>query len=50
VRRDVGFGGRVCGGKPSTSKTTMTNGRCADGSHFGVGEAVRAMGCGFRRA
>jgi hypothetical protein len=50
VRRVVGFGGCVRGGKPSTNGTTITNERCANGSHFGVGEAVPAAGCGFRRA
>jgi len=38
ARRVVGFGGRVCGGEPSTNeKHECANGRCANGSHFGVG-------------
>jgi hypothetical protein len=51
LRRVVGFGGCVCGGKPSTNE--ITNARMNDVQmevRFGVGEAVRAAGCGFRRA
>ncbi len=58
VRWVVGFGGCVCGRKPSTNTLRVrcdnhepsANGRCANGSRFGVGGVVRAAGCGFRRA
>lgn len=65
MRRVVGFGGRVCGGKPSTNEKPRTFGewmapnssireKFVDGFGvdvcFGVGELVRAAGCGFRRA
>ena len=50
LRRVVGFGGCVCGGKPSTNENhECSNGRCANGSRFGVGGLVPAAGCGVRR-
>jgi len=58
LRRVLGFGGRVRGGKPSTNENhddewTMCKRewfRQAQPNGFGVGGRVRAAGCEFRRA
>jgi hypothetical protein len=52
LRRVLGFGGRVRGGKPSTNENhePSANGRCANGSRFEAGGLVPAAGCGFRWA
>ena len=52
LRRVLGFGRRVGGGKPSTNENhePSANGRCANESRFGLGGIVPAAGSGFRRA
>ena len=42
--------GAAVGESRPRMKSTMSNERCANVSRFGMGEAVPATGCGFRRA
>ena len=44
----LGFGERVCGGKPSTNENhEYPNERCANGSRFGLGGLVPGRVVGF---